>query len=103
MESEWNLWVWLECIGVASGWNLWVWLECIGVVVRKDIDSLIILLIPTSLVLAFFCSSSVFTSFFILKMFFVFVYVNFVQRSKHCSKNIRERSKIEIMRTWRYN
>ena len=32
MASGCNLWVWLECIGVASGWNLWVWLECIGVV-----------------------------------------------------------------------
>ena len=26
-----------------------------------------------------------------------------VQYSKHCSKNIRDRSKIEIMRTGRYN
>ena len=25
---------WQEA-GVASGWNLWVWLECIGVVVRR--------------------------------------------------------------------
>ena len=29
MESGPNLLVWL--VGVASGWNLWVWLECIGV------------------------------------------------------------------------
>ena len=44
---------------MASGWNLWVWyllmwLECIGVVlggvVRRYIDFLIILLIPTPLV-----------------------------------------------------
>ena len=31
---------------MASGWNLWVWLECIGVVsvvVRRYIDFLIIL------------------------------------------------------------
>ena len=46
-------------MGVASGWNLWVWLECIGVVSgcclrRYNIDILIILLIPTPLVLAFF-------------------------------------------------
>ena len=43
---------------MASGWNLWVWLECIGVlmggVVRRYIDFLIILLIPTPLVLALF-------------------------------------------------
>ena len=22
-----------QAVGVASGWNLWVWLECIGVVI----------------------------------------------------------------------
>ena len=22
---------WVESMGVASGWNLWVWLECVGV------------------------------------------------------------------------
>ena len=47
---------------MASGWNLWVWLECIGVVsgcccVRRYIDILIILLFPTPLVFAHFCSS----------------------------------------------
>ena len=39
---------------MASGWNLWVWLECIGVVSGcccKEVDFLIILLIPTPLVL----------------------------------------------------
>ena len=44
---------------MASGWNLWVWLECIGVVSGcccKEIYRFphIILLIPTSLVLALF-------------------------------------------------
>ena len=64
MESGWNVWVWLECIGVASGcgeqeagvasgsgWNLWVWL--LGVVVRRYID-ILILLIPTPLVSVLF-------------------------------------------------
>ena len=37
-----------------SGWNLWVWL--VGVVVRRYIDFLI-LLIPSPLVSALFCSS----------------------------------------------
>ena len=37
-----------------SGWILWVWL--VGVVVRRYIDFLI-LLIPTPLVFALFCSS----------------------------------------------
>ena len=57
----------MECMGVASGcgeqevgvasgsgWNLWVWL--VVVVVRRYIGFLI-LLIPTPLVYALFCSS----------------------------------------------
>ena len=57
--------------GVARGWNLWVWLECIGVVsgfvVRSLVDFLIIiLLIPIPLVLAlFFVTASLYTSLFI--------------------------------------
>ena len=55
-----------------------MWLECIcvvvGVVVRRYIDFLIILLIPTPLLLALFCSSSsIPTSLIIFKMFFVLV------------------------------
>ena len=44
-------------VGVASGsgWNLWVWL--LGVVVRRYIDFLILLNIPTPLVSVLFCSS----------------------------------------------
>ena len=57
------------------------------VVVRRYIDFLITLLIPAPLVLAVFCSS-IPTSLFIFKMFFVLVYVIFVQYSKCCSKNI---------------
>ena len=56
-----------------SGWNLWVWL--VGVAVRRYIDFLI-LLIPTPLVSALFCSIPTFCSFF--KMFFVLVMVLFV-------------------------
>ena len=57
--------------GMASGWNLWVWLECIGVcvIVRRYIDFLMILHIPTPLALALFCSS-IPTSLFIFKSFF---------------------------------
>ena len=46
-------------MGVASGWNLWVWL--VGGVVRRYIDFLIILFIPTPLVLPvalFFAAAS---------------------------------------------
>ena len=49
--SGWNLWVWLA--GSGCGWNLWVWL--VGVV-SWYID-FPILLIPTPLVSALFCSS----------------------------------------------
>ena len=51
--------------------------------------------------IALFCSS-IPTSF---KCFFVLVYVIFVQYSKfkRCSKNIRDRLKIEITQTWQYN
>ena len=63
-----------------------------GVVVRRYIDLLIILLIPTPLVLrSFFCTT--------IPTTFIHVYVIFVQYSKRCSKNIRDGSKIEIMRT----
>ena len=63
--SGWNLRVWLA--GGGCEWNLRVWL--LGVVVRRYIDFLI-LLIPTPLVSALFCSSiPTFCSCF--KMFFV--------------------------------
>ena len=49
-------WVWLKCIGVVSGWCC------------KEVDFLILLLIPTPLLLALFCNIT--TSLFIFKMFF---------------------------------
>ena len=70
MESGWNVWVWL--VGVVSRrWvclvglggicgcvvkRRWMWVESMGVVVRRYIDYLI-LLFPTPLVSALFCSS----------------------------------------------
>ena len=87
MASGWDLWLWLECIGV--------WL--VGVVVRRYIDILIIIItFPYSTCISSFFGSSIPTSLFIFKCFFVLVYVIFVQYSKRCSKNIRDRSKIEI-------
>ena len=44
----------------------WVWVEFMGVVVRRCIDFLI-LLIPTPLVSALFCSIHTFCSFFYIK------------------------------------
>ena len=60
---------------MASGWNLWVWLQCIGVVsgcvVRRYIDILIIIInFPCSTCIRSFFGSSILTSLFISKMFF---------------------------------
>ena len=57
---------------MASGWNLWVWLQCIGVVsgcfVRRYIDILTIIITP--LVLALFLAAASLLLCSILKMFF---------------------------------
>ena len=50
--SGWYIWMWLA--GGGRRWNLCMWLVC--VVVGRNIDFLI-LLIPTPLVFALFCSS----------------------------------------------
>ena len=63
---------------MASGWNLWVWLQCIGVVsgscckeVYTYIDILpIIINFPYSTYISSFFGSSIPTSLFIFKMFF---------------------------------
>ena len=61
---------------MASGWILWVWLQCIGVVVgvviRRYIDILIIIInFPYSTCIRPFFGSSILTSLFIFKCFFV--------------------------------
>ena len=54
---------------VASVWNLWVWLQCIGVVrgvvVRRYIDILTIINFPYSTCISSFFGSSIPTSLFI--------------------------------------
>ena len=80
--SGWNLRVRLA--GGGCGWNLWVWL--VRVVVMRYIDFLI-LLIPTPLVSALFCSSiPMFCSF--LKMFFVLVPILFCNLCNNFSRSI---------------
>ena len=76
-----------------------------GVVVRRyiHVDIFIILLISTPLVLALFLQQHPYFFVHKKKFFFSFLFVIFVQYSKRCSKNIRDRSKIEITWTWRYN
>ena len=66
-----------------------------GVVVRKYTDILtIIITFPYSTCISSFFGSSIPTSLFIYNCFYViFVQYNY---SKHCSKNIQDRSKIEI-------
>ena len=62
---------------MASGWNLWVWLQCIGVASQccckeiQYIDNLIIIInFPYSTCIRSFFGSRILTSLFILKMFF---------------------------------
>ena len=64
MASGWNLWVWLQCIGVAS--------RCCYVIRRyRYIDILIIIInFPYSTCIRSFFGSSILTSLFIFKMFF---------------------------------
>ena len=69
---------------MASGWNLWVWLQCIGVASRccykEVIDILIIIFnFPYSTCIRSFFGSSILTSLFILKCFFGLVSVIFLQ------------------------
>ena len=68
-------------VGVASGCNLWVWL--VSVVVRRYIyiiDILIIIItFPYSTCINSFFGSIIPISLFILKCFFVLVYVIFLQ------------------------
>ena len=70
-----------------------------GVVVRRYIGTLIIIItFLYSTCISSFFGSSIPTSLFIFKCFFVLVYYIFVQYSKRCSKNVRNRSKIEFTR-----
>ena len=65
-----------------------------GFVVRRYIDIITIIInFPYSTCISSFFGSSIPTSLFILKMFFRFVSVIFLQYSKHYSKNIRDSSK----------
>ena len=70
----------------------------VDVAVRRYIDILIIIItFPYSSCISFFlAAASLLCSYF--KCFFVLVYVIFVKYSKRCSKNILDRSKIEITR-----
>ena len=80
MANGWNKWVWLQCIGVASGC-------CCKEVYRYPHNNF-----PYSPCISSFFDSSIPTCLFIFKMFFGLVYVFFLQYiSKGYSKNIRDR------------
>ena len=72
--------------------NFGEWVESMDVASGRGIYILIITITFTPLVLAFFCS--IIPTLFIFKMFCDF----FGIYSKRCSKNIQDRSKIEITR-----
>ena len=59
-------------MGVASGWNLWVWLECIGVVSGCCCKAVYRypITFPYSTCISSFVGSRIPTSLSILKMFF---------------------------------
>ena len=82
---------------MASGWNLWVWLECMGVVVRRYIDILIIITFPYSTCISSCFGSSIPTSLFIFKMFFCSCLLflcniaNFAQRTFEIVQKSRSR------------
>ena len=65
---------------MVSGWNLWVWL--VSVVVRRYIIDILIIVITfpySACISSCFGSIIVLISLFIIKCFFVLVYVIFVQ------------------------
>ena len=71
-------WVWLVGGTYGYGYNVQVWL--VGVVVRRYIDILIIIItFPYSPCISSFFGSIIPISLFIFKMFFILVYVIFVQ------------------------
>ena len=73
-----------------------MWL--VGVVVRRYIDTLIVIItFPFSNCISSFFGSSIPTSLFFV-LFPGLVYIIFVQYNKRCSNNIPDRSKIEITR-----
>ena len=76
---------------MASGWNVWVWLQCIGVAIRRYIDILIIIInFPYSTCIRSFFGTSILTSLFILKCFFGLVSVIFLQYITNVTHTIFE-------------
>ena len=96
MASGWNLWVWLQCIGVGSG--------CCCKEVYNYIDILTIIInFSYSTCISSFFGNSIPTSLFVLKMFFRSCLCYFLQYiGKRYSKNIRDCSKKSKSREYNY-
>ena len=71
-----------------------------GVVVRRYICRFPHITYPYSTCIYYFLQQYPYFFVHFKNVFFVLVYVIFVQYSKRCSNNIRDHSKIEITLTW---
>ena len=71
---------------MASGWNLWEWLQCIGVVSGCCCKEVYTCRYHHNNYALFWAAASLYTSLFILKMFFVLY--NYRARGKHCKETI---------------
>ena len=99
MASEWNLWVWLECIGVVGG-------GCCKEVQTVYIDILIIIItFPYSTCVSSFFCSSIPTYFFVhfknvfsfLFMLFLCNIANIAQRTFKTIQKLRSREHGDII------
>ena len=91
MASGWNLWVWLQCVGVVSGW-------CCREVQYIDTLTIIINFPYSTCISSFLAAASLLLCSF-LKCFFVLVYVIFVQYLANVTQRTFEIvHKIEITR-----
>ena len=94
---------------MASGWNRWVWLQCIGVAsgccCKEDINILTIIInFPYSTCISSFIGSSIPTSLFIFKMFFrpcfryfFTIYSNVTHRTFEIVQKNRDPANIKII------
>ena len=84
---------------MASGWNLWVWLQCIGVASRccyKEVYRYPHNIFPTPLVLGLFLAAASLLLCSFLNVFLVLFSLFFTIYSKRYSYNIQDRSKKSI-------
>ena len=82
---------------MASGWNLWVWLECIGVVI-------IIITFPCSTCISSLAAASLFKMFFRSCLcYFCEIYSNIAQRTFEIVQKSRTENNIIQVNYYNYN